>query len=80
MRLFITRDRDDLSTLITMELGDALYITGGDIMTKKTAGLIHRVYGILLSISIFIAGLCLMAACLGIYDSGNGEFTRQIVA
>lgn len=49
-------------------------------MTKKTAGLIHRVYGILLSISIFIAGLCLMAACLGIYDSGNGEFTRQIVA
>lgn len=49
-------------------------------MTNKTAGSIRRIYGFLLSLSIILAGLCLMAACLGIYDSGNGEFTREAVA
>lgn len=49
-------------------------------MTAQTAGRIRRIYGILLSFSIIISGICLMAACLGIYDSGNGEFTREAVA
>ena len=49
-------------------------------MTTKTAGRIRRIYGILLSLSIILAGLCLIAACLGIYDSGNGIFTREAVA
>lgn len=49
-------------------------------MTNKTLAAIHRVYGILLIASILCAALCLMGACLGIYDSGSGEFTREAVA
>ena len=49
-------------------------------MSNKTIGMIRRVYGILLTISILIAAVCLMAACLEIYDSGNGTFSREAVA
>lgn len=49
-------------------------------MTSKSTGLIRRIYGIVLSISIVCAALCLCAACLGIYDGGSGEFSREAVA
>ena len=49
-------------------------------MSNKSIGTIHRIYGIVLSISILCAALCLMGACLGIYDSGSGEFSREAVA
>ena len=49
-------------------------------MSNKTTAWIHRIYGCLLCLSLLVAALCLMGACLGIYDSGNGEFTREIVA
>ena len=46
-------------------------------MTKKT---VHTVYGIVLSVSAVIAGICLMVACYGIYTSGDKPFTHQSVA
>ena len=41
---------------------------------------IHRIYSIVLSIALVIAGICLMAACLNIYNSGERPFSRQAVA
>lgn len=47
-------------------------------MTNKRAKQIRLIYGILLSISLVAAAICLMVACLGIYHSG--EFSREAVA
>lgn len=41
---------------------------------------VHLIYAICVSLSIVVAGVCLMAACLGIYLSGDDPFTRQSVA
>lgn len=41
---------------------------------------IHRIYGIILSISAIIAGICLTAACVGIYNSGDRPFSPEAVA
>jgi len=49
-------------------------------MTKQTIKTIRTVYAIALSISILIASLCLMAACVEIYRSGDQPFTSQSVA
>lgn len=49
-------------------------------MTNKKLILSRRIYNILHSGSIIVAGLCLMAGCLSIYSSGDGSYTRQIVA
>lgn len=49
-------------------------------MTKDTLLRIRRIYGILLAIVIIIAGLCLIAACVCIYSSGDHPFSREIVA
>lgn len=46
-------------------------------MTKKR---IHLIYGIVLSIMLVIAGLCLIAACIGIYNSADQPFSREAVA
>lgn len=46
-------------------------------MTKKR---IHLLYGILVSASAIIAGICLMVACVGIYRSGSSPFTRDSIA
>ncbi len=47
-------------------------------MTKKH---IHLIYRIALSIALIIAGICLMAACIGIYQSGGEQiYTPQKVA
>ena len=49
-------------------------------MTKQTIKVIRTVYAIVLSISILIAALCLMAACVEIYRSGDQPFSSQAVA
>lgn len=46
-------------------------------MTKKR---VHLIYGILLSAAAITAGICLIAACVGIYRSGAHPFTRESVA
>ncbi len=46
-------------------------------MTKKR---IHLIYGILLSAAAIIAGICLIAACVGIYRSGPSPFSRDSIA
>lgn len=49
-------------------------------MTNQRTNLIRRLYGILLSIVLVVAGLCLMVACYSIYTTGDGTFSREIVA
>lgn len=49
-------------------------------MTNNKEILARRIYNILHSVSIIIAGICLMAGCLSIYSSGNQPYSRQIVA
>lgn len=49
-------------------------------MKKETIVRIHRIYGALLSISIILAGLCLIAGCLTIYFTGVHTYSREIVA
>ena len=46
-------------------------------MTKKY---IKRIYGIVLSAVIILAGICLMIACYGIYRSGDHPYSRESVA
>lgn len=41
---------------------------------------IHYIYSILLSVVLILAGLCLMAACVGIYNAGDQPFSREAVA
>lgn len=49
-------------------------------MTKETAVRLRRICGTALSISILIAGLCLMVQCYGIYSMGDHPFSREAVA
>lgn len=49
-------------------------------MTNNKDILARRIYNILHSISIIVAGVCLMAGCLSIYSFGDGAYSRQIVA
>lgn len=49
-------------------------------MKKDTLIRIHRIYGILLSISIIIAGICLIAGSLTIYFTGERIYSREIVS
>ena len=45
-------------------------------MIKKN---LHRIYGIILSASAIIAGICLMIACVGIYNSGDRPYSPEAV-
>ena len=47
-------------------------------MSDRDAALIRRVIGYLTGLSVLIAGVCLISACLSIYF-GEGEYTREIV-
>lgn len=47
-------------------------------MTNERIGTIRRVLGIVTAAAIVITGLCLMAACAGIYFTGDRIFTREI--
>jgi hypothetical protein len=49
-------------------------------MTTQNTDRVRRIYGIVLSAVLVIAGLCLMAACYQIYTTGDGTFSREIVA
>lgn len=49
-------------------------------MTNQHSKKIRKLYGILLSVVLVIAGICLMAECYGIYSSPEGVFSREIVA
>lgn len=49
-------------------------------MTKEPSARLRSLLRILLSISLVVAGVCLMAACLGIYHSGDHPFSREAVA
>ena len=41
---------------------------------------IRLIFGIILSISLIAAGLCLIGACISIYQSGDRPFSRESVA
>lgn len=49
-------------------------------MTKESIMRIHRIYNILLSAVIVIAGICLISGCLSIYYSGDQPYSREAVA
>lgn len=49
-------------------------------MTNALAKRIRTVCGWLLSLSIVAAGICLIAACVGIYQTGDHPFSREVVA
>ena len=49
-------------------------------MNKETLMRARRTFDILLSISIILAGICLIAGVLNIYFSGDHAFSREIVA
>lgn len=49
-------------------------------MTQKTLKIIHRIYGTTLSLSLFLAGICLMAGCISIYNGGDPLYSRDMVA
>ena len=49
-------------------------------MTTQHTDRFRRIYSIVLSAVLVIAGLCLMAACYRIYTTGDGTFSREIVA
>ncbi|MBQ8279231.1 MAG: hypothetical protein IJZ23_05265 [Roseburia sp.] len=49
-------------------------------MTKEMIHKIHRIYNKVLSVVIVIAGICLITACLGIYQSGDQPYSREAVA
>lgn len=50
------------------------------IMTDKKAGSLRRIYGIALSAILILTGICLMVQCCRIYFTGDGTFSREIVA
>jgi len=49
-------------------------------MTKENVLRFYRIYKILLSAVIVIAGICFIAGCISIYLSGDSPYSREIVA
>lgn len=49
-------------------------------MTAEQKQKLLKAFGIALSCVIIVAGICLMAACVGIYRSGDEPFSREAVA
>lgn len=49
-------------------------------MTPKTIKRVRLIYSVGVSAVTVIAGVCLMAACLGIYLSGDEPYSREAVA
>lgn len=50
-------------------------------MTNERIKKIHRLYGILLSLALVAAGICLMVACVGVYRNGEAPlYSREEVA
>lgn len=49
-------------------------------MKEKHAFLLKKCVNIVTAVLTVALGLCLIAACLGIYDGGAGEFSRAAVS
>lgn len=49
-------------------------------MTDKRFHKLHFFYSIGLSVMLIVSGICLIAACVGIYLSGDQPFSRESVA
>ena len=49
-------------------------------MTESLKKNIHIIYSIVLSVMLAVAGVCLIVACVGIYNSGSRPFTPESVA
>ncbi len=49
-------------------------------MRQNKLQVFYRIYQILLSLSIAVAGICLMAGCLVIFRAGEHPFSREVVA
>lgn len=49
-------------------------------MTERMKQRIRLVYGLVLSVSLLAAGLCLIVSCVEIYRSGDQPFSRETVA
>ncbi len=49
-------------------------------MNKETTTRILRIYSIVFSVVIAVAGLCLIAGCVNIYNLGDHPFSREVVA
>lgn len=50
-------------------------------MTNERIKKIHRIYGILLSLVLVAAGICLIVACVGVYRGGDAPlYSREEVA
>ena len=50
-------------------------------MTNERVKIIHKIYGILLGLSLVAAAVCLMVACVGVYCDGEAPlYSREEVA
>ena len=49
-------------------------------MNKEALLKLRKPLRIALSVSLFVAGICLMGACVSIYRSGDKPFTPESVA
>lgn len=49
-------------------------------MTAVQIKRVRIIYHILVSVAIVVAGACLIAACVGIYQTGDHPFSREVVA
>lgn len=49
-------------------------------MISQRNQMLRRIFGMILSCVIIVAGICLMVACVGIYRSGDEPFSREAVA
>lgn len=49
-------------------------------MTSNKITRIHKIYAVAVTVTTILAGICLMAACLGIYLSGDEPYSREAVA
>ena len=49
-------------------------------MTNQRTDQIRKLYGIVLSFVLVVAGICLMTECCAIYFTGERSFSREIVA
>jgi hypothetical protein len=49
-------------------------------MSNETKGLIHLIYGIILSVLILAVGVCFALSCISIYQSGASPFTRESIS
>ena len=49
-------------------------------MANQSAAKLRRIFGIALSVMLVISGICLIWGCCSIYFTGEGKFSRDIVA